>query len=453
MQGQLIHLDPDRWFQGAALDSRRISGGELFFALQGEHTDGHRFVDQAIERGAAAAVVERPEVSATAPMIRVEDGLAALHALTRHVRRDVPEKLIGVTGSAGKTTTKNLLAAMLGERYRTAASPGNLNNLFGFPLSLLAVPDDTEWMVAELGMSTPGELAEVSRLARPDIVVLLNVRPAHLGAFGDVATIAEAKAEIFAGLAEHGLIVANADDPEVARVSRAEQDRSGREIAWFSLAGADGVATSLSVRDLECPFEDRPGSRFVLTAGSESAEVRLRLPGRHNVENCLAAATAAHRVGVPLAHIARAAAEVAPAAMRGVLHYVGGDIRVFDDCYNSNPDALSKALAAVSELPCRRRWAVLGEMLELGPDAPRYHRAAGAEAARLGFDPVIGVGEAARDLVAGAEGEGVRAIWCADAGEAAELAIAELAAGDLVLVKGSRGVGLEAVVERLVERS
>ncbi|MEE2776591.1 MAG: UDP-N-acetylmuramoyl-tripeptide--D-alanyl-D-alanine ligase [Acidobacteriota bacterium] len=457
MQGELDRVDPDACFEGAALDSRRIAGGELFFALEGEQTDGHRFVADAIECGAAAAVVERGVDlgGARLPVVRVDDCFEALHELTRHVRDRVPERLIGVTGSAGKTTTKDLLAAMLAERFRTASTPGNLNNLYGFPLALLGVPDDAEWMVAEMGMSEPGELGRVSRLGRPNIVLLSNIRPAHLGSFDSVTGVAEAKAEIFEGLTEGGLVVANADDPEVVRVAERERQRSGCEIAWFSLAGvvAEFESPTLRVSGLECPVDGRPGSRFTLAAGDARIEVSLLLPGRHNVENFLAAATTAHRVGVTLEEIARAVESAGPAPMRGVVHYVGGDARVFDDSYNSNPDALTKTLQAASELPARRHWAVIGEMLELGRRAPEFHRLAGAEAVRLGFDPIVGVGELARGLVAAAKEAGADARWIATADEAAAVAATELAGGDLVLVKGSRGVGLEVVVERLVRPS
>ena len=458
MQGELDKAaDPDAVFEGAALDSRRISGGELFFALAGAQTDGHRFVADAIAGGAVAAVVDvSAEVELSgAPLIRVRDGFEALHALTRKVREEVPQRLIGVTGSAGKTTTKDLLASMLAERFRTASTPGNLNNLYGFPLALLGVADDSEWMVAEMGMSEPGELAQVSRLGRPDMVLLTNVRAAHLGSFGSVSGVAEAKSEIFEGLADGGLVIANADDPEVVRVTLRERERAGCEVAWFSLSGeAPGAEEpTLRVTELECPFDGRPGSRFTLSAGDDVVEVTLLLPGRHNVENFLAAATVAHRVGVSLEEISRAAASAGPATMRGVVHYVGGDARVFDDSYNSNPDALAKTLSAASELPARRHWAVIGEMLELGPSGPEYHRAAGADAVRLGFDPIVGVGELARDLVAAAEAQGATTRWFPTAAEAVDFVDDELKPGDLVLVKGSRGVGLEVVVERLVRPS
>jgi UDP-N-acetylmuramoyl-tripeptide--D-alanyl-D-alanine ligase len=405
------------------------------------------------------------DVDADARRIEVADPYPALHALTRYVRRRVPGRLIGVTGSAGKTTTKELLAAMLARRYRTAASPGNLNNLYGFPLALLGVADDTEWMVAELGMSEPGELGRISALARPDAVVLINVRPVHLEFFGTLDRIAEAKAEIFEGLPPGGVVVANADDPQVVRVTRRRIEQAGGEAAWYSMTGTapagDGDLV-LRVRDLECPVAGQPASRFVLEAcpsgaaktrgGTDRAEVRLSLVGRHNVENCLAAATAAYRFGVPLDAIAQAAATAAPAAMRGVLRRAG-EARIYDDSYNSNPDAVARALEAVAQLPARRRWAVLGDMLELGPEASRFHHEAGERAARLGFDPVVGVGPLAREIVTGAATVGVRTAWFSTAAEAAAFASREIRAGDLLLVKGSRGVGLEVVVDHVLARS
>jgi UDP-N-acetylmuramoyl-tripeptide--D-alanyl-D-alanine ligase len=460
MDGRLLMAVGESVFSGAAIDSRKVRAGELFFALRGAKTDGHGFVGAALERGAAAAVIDRArshDVGSAARRIEVADPFSALHALTRHVRRSVPRRLIGVTGSAGKTTTKELLAAMLARRYRTAASPGNLNNLYGFPLALLGVADDTEWMVAELGMSLPGELGRISELARPDAVVLINVRPVHLEFFGTLERIAEAKAEIFEGLAPGGVVVANADDPQVVRVVRRRIAQSGGEAAWYSLAGAappsDG-GLALRSSQLECPVAGEPGSRFVLEApgSGERVEVRLPLVGRHNVENCLAAATAAHRFGVPLEAIAAAAAAAAPASMRGVLRRAGS-AQIYDDSYNSNPDAVARVLEAVSQLPARRRWAILGDMLELGPEAPRFHREAGERAARLGFDPVIGVGELAREIVNGAARVGVGTAWFPAAADAAVFAAGEIQAGDLLLIKGSRGIGHEVVVDHVLARS
>ncbi len=442
MHGTLLAGDPQAQWSGAALDSRKVAGGELFFALPGEHGDGHRFVGDALARGAAAAVVRADAAIAGTTLIGVPDTYEALHALTRAVRAEVPRSLVGITGSVGKTTTKELLAAMLGRRYRVAKSPGNLNNLYGFPLALLGIPDDTEWMVAEMGMSTPGELGGISRLARPDVALFTCIRPVHLEFFGTLAAIAEAKSELLEGLAPGGLIVANADDAEVVRIAERHQRAHGGRIVWYGRAERSEVrATDLS------PFADGSGSRFMLTAPGVKQEVELPLLGAYNVDNCVAAAACALALGVTAPEIALAVRDAAPAAGRGVVHRLAGDVTVIDDSYNSNPAAVERALAAAADMPARRHWAVLGDMLELGPDGPHMHRAAGEQARVGGFSPVLGVGDLSRHTVAGA---GARAEWLPDAAAAAARAAALLAPGDLVLVKGSRGVRLETVVQALL---
>ena len=439
--GRIVAGGADAMIDGAAIDSRAIRGGEVFFAYKGAQTDGHRFVADALAKGAAAAVVQE-DVPAppTGAVIRVEDTFKALHDLARFVRTRVPEKLVGITGSAGKTTTKELLGAILGSRFRTSWTKGNLNNLYGFPLSLLNVPDGTEWMVAEMGMSTPGELRELSLLGRPDAAVFTVVRPVHLEFFPSVAAIAEAKSEILAGLAPDGFIVANADDREVTRIAR----RHGARVVWYSQLAAHEA----DVRALDIAPEPggEVGSRFRLEAGGRSVEVRLPLHGLYNVENCLAAAACAWTLGLSLEEIAAAVRNVKPASMRGVVHRTAAGFLLIDDSYNSNPDALGKALESAAAYPGERRVAVLGDMRELGPEWPRFHREGGEHAARLGF-AVAGVGELARELVAGA---GAGAVWLPDADAAADWAAGEVRSGDVVLVKASRGVGLDKVVRRLL---
>lgn len=500
MDGRLVAGDGDRMFDGAALDSRKVEPGQLFFALKGERTDGHRFVPEADRRGAAAAVVHRDvayrsgvETASRSGgprmgLIRVQDTFAGLHALTRHVRRQVPtEGLVAITGSAGKTSTKEMLAACLARRYRVARSPGNLNNLYGFPLSLLNVPDDTAWMVAEMGMSTAGELGRLARLGRPDVAVYTNVRPAHLESFGSLEAIAEAKAEMLEGLVAGGLVVANAADPQVVRIVeryRRERDPDAR-LVWYRVEGEgvgaeDGAAPGApepawTLREAETATfgagdgdaeegfagevrsvpGGRPGYRFLLVGPAASVRVELPLQGRHNLENFLAAAATAGSLGVAPEELAATAATLEPASGRGQVHRLEGGVTVIDDSYNSNPAALGRALEGAAEVAARggaqRRWAVLGDMLELGPESGELHRRGGREAAGLGFSPVVGVGELSRELVEAARQQGSEGRWFESTDEAADWAAGELADGDLVLVKGSRGIGLEAVVERLLE--
>jgi len=440
MEGRLISGRADAQWRGAALDSRTIQGGELFFALRGERTDGHRFVSPALEKGASAAVVSQTiEVSAEAGVIEVDDTLAALHRLTRDVRSRAPRKLVAVTGSLGKTTTKEILATLLASRYRVARNPGSLNNLYGFPVALLGIPDDTEWMVAEMGMSTPGELGQVSLLGRPDVAVFTNVRPAHLESFGSLRAIADAKAELLEGLAADGLVVANRDDAEVVRFVERHRGR----VIWFGME-AEG---DYGVADVRLRPGD-VGTCFRLLAGHEEQDIELPLHGLYNVENFLAAAACAHELGVSLAEIGQAATAVEGQPRRGVVHRIAAETVLIDDCYNSNPTALLQALRSAREITGQRHWAILGDMLELGDAAPELHREAGREAAAMGFSPIVGVGELARQFVAAAAGASTH--WFESARDAAAALEVALLPGDVVLVKGSRAVGLEVVVESLL---
>lgn len=442
MGGWVIGDGATRW-SGAAIDSRKVTGGEIFFALAGSRVDGHDFLAAAAARGARVGVVER---DLTAPLgmtlVRVTSSYEGLHALTRAVRARLPEKLVAITGSTGKTTTKELLAAMLARRYRVAPSQGNLNNLFGFPVSLLNVPEGTQWMVAEMGMSTPGELGEISRLGRPDVALFTNVRPVHLENFPDLRGIADAKAELLEGLAENGVVIVNADDPWVMRIA---QSCSGRVVRYGFGTGSDVRAT----RPL--PLEDgRVGSRFELHAAGRQAIVELPIHGLYNAENCLAAAACAQTLGVDLGEIAAAVAGFVPGRQRGVVHRLAGGVTLIDDSYNSNPIAAAKALESAVLLPAARYLAVLGDMLELGPEAPSFHRRVGERASELGFAHVVGVGELAEALADAARSRTTQADVCPDAATAAARLLAEVRDGDLVLVKGSRGIGLETVVAALV---
>lgn len=440
MGGQLTADSPQARFRGAAIDSRRLAGGELFFAFVGEQVDGHDYAAAALAGGASAAVLSRhPEAPLAGPVIRVDDTFRALHALTIAARREVPEKLVAITGSMGKTTTKEILTTLLARRFRVASTVGNFNNLYGFPLSLLAVPEDCQWMVAEMGMSMPGELGQISRLGRPDVALFTNVRPVHLENFPDLRGIADAKAELLEGLVEGGLVVANSDDPWVMRIAGLHAG----DIVTYGRGAKAGVRIE-NVR----PLGTGPGSAFRLSAEGRSVDVKLPLYGLYNADNFLAAAACAVSLGVDLETIAAAAADLSPAAHRGEVHRSSSGALVVDDAYNSNPDAAGKALESARQLDGKRHVAVLGDMLELGPTAAEFHRQVGARAAELGFGLVLGVGELSRTLVEGAAGK-VETEWLADAASAARRVPQLVGEGDVVLVKGSRGVGLEAVVAAL----
>jgi UDP-N-acetylmuramoyl-tripeptide--D-alanyl-D-alanine ligase len=446
MSASLPALYAEWSWEGAAVDSRKLVDGQLFFALPGSRADGHGFVAAALGAGACGAVVRRDrigELPQGAPLLQVDDVEAALHALTWWARKRAPRRLAGITGSVGKTTTKEILAALLAERYRTAKSPGNLNSLFGFPLALLGMDEQAEWLVAEMGMSTPGELARLSRLARPDVAVVTAVRPVHLEFFGTLAAIGDAKAEILEGMAPDACLAVNLEDPEVVRIGR----RWGGRTVTFGLGRGD--VSAKQIEDLGAA-----GIALRLEIAGETVPVALPLYGTYNVENFLAAAAVAWHAGVSLAEIAAGSAKVAPAAMRGVVRtveLVGGSATLVEDCYNSNPFAAERALDSAAGLPGRRHWAVLGEMRELGPEAPRFHAELGRQAVERGFSPVVGVGELARSMVQAAASAGGQAEWVADAAAGARFA-SELRPGDVVLVKGSRGVGLETVVRAFVDR-
>ncbi len=472
--GRIAAGDAVARFGGAVIDSRAIRGGELFFAFRGARVDGRAFVAEALARGAAGAVVDRRpgEAPIAIPaaskgfLIEVADTGEALLDLARSFRERAPEQLAGITGSAGKTTTKELLAAMLARRFRVGRTTGNFNNRIGLPVSLLNVPDDTEWMVAEMGMSSAGELRELAQLARPDLAVFTVIRPVHLEFFGSVRAIAEAKAELLSGLPSDGWIVANAFDPEVARIARRQREQHGQRIVWYGQdeqpAGPRPTDPSdrLDLRAIDvASLADGPGSRFVLEVEGRRYPVRLALHGAYNVKNFLAAAAAAWSIGVPIEEIVEVAAEMPSAPGRGVVHRLdlgqGRFALLVDDSYNSNPDAVGKALSGAADLersrrPKGRRVAILGDMLELGPETAKFHREAGAAAAALGFSPVVGVGELARELVAGAAAFGAEAIHQPDAEAAAEWAAAHVEPGDVVLIKGSRGIRLDRVVDRMV---
>ena len=428
--------------QGFSIDSRTIAPGELFFAVRGERFDGHDFVAAAIERGAVAAVVSRaraaslPDAALSAPLLIAEDTLHALQSLAGHVRRQWGRRIVAVTGSAGKTTTKEAIAAALAVRFNVLKSRGNLNNAFGLPLQILRIEAEHEYAIVEMGMNLPGEIALLARIAAPDWGVVTNVGTAHIESFPDgQAGIARAKFELVAALPATGVAFLNCDDPYVAQFGR---DFTGRAVYF----GA-GPCADPQILDV---VEDENGLRIRFRAGDHEGSLALRLPGAHNAQNAMAALAVAIEAGIGADEAAAAIGALKPGDKRGQVISLGG-ATLLNDSYNSNPEALRSMIRTLAARPARRRILIAGEMLELGDHAAVFHFASGKAAAEAGIDLVVGVRGNAEHLAAAACTGGVASLFLPDAEAAGHWLRDNLREGDLVLIKGSRGVHLERAIE------
>jgi UDP-N-acetylmuramoyl-tripeptide--D-alanyl-D-alanine ligase len=440
--GALVAGEPSLRFEGGvSIDSRTLRPGDLFFAIEGPRNDGHHYLLEAAGKGAAGIVFQKDvELPKTAFAIRVRDTTRALQDLAQGFRESRKVKVVAVTGSMGKTTTKEAAASAIGSAARVLKSEGNLNNYYGLPLSLLRLEDE-EVAVLEMGMSSPGEIARLTSIARPDVGVLTNVAEVHLEFFGTIAAIAEAKGELFQGLPEGAIAVVNADDPLVLEQARRF---SGRKLRFGIEEGADVRGSAIR------PTPE--GLRFHALYRGEEVEIDSVLRGRHNVYNLLAGLAAACALDVPFAGAARALSGLRPARHRGERVDLGRGFVLVDETYNSNPKALRSALSSLAEEKAARRIAVLGDMLELGPRALDLHRDVGRFAAGLSIDRIIGVGPLAAHIVEGAASAGAPASALRSAGtaeEAGRLLLEELRAGDVVLLKASRGIGLERAIDVL----
>lgn len=428
---------------GYSIDSRTIRPGELFFAIRGPRFDGHDFVSAALQAGAASAVVEQTRAQIdTQRTLRVPGTLQALENLAGEVRRRWGRPLVAVTGSTGKTSTKEMIASALAASYRVLKSEGNLNNQYGLPLSLLRLDETHQVGVFELGMSRAREIAELARIAQPDTGVVTCVSPVHLEFFPGIEGIASAKRELIQALPASGTAVLNADDPFVSRFG---EGFAGRTVTFGIEQPADFHAAGIA--------QDGPrGIRFRLEWAGEPLAVALPLLGRHNVLNALAAIATAHTFGIPPARAAGALAAFQPPKMRGEVLEVNG-VTILNDCYNSNPRALEYMLETLARMPAQgRRIAVLGEMLELGPTSVELHRAAGRQAAAAA-DHLVAVGGHARHFLEGAAAAGLEAARRAffdSAAEAGSYVASLVQPGDVVLFKGSRGVKLEDALARVM---
>ncbi len=434
----------DLTFGGVSSDSRTVKAGDLFVALRGERFDGHDFVAEAVARGAAGAVVSRPVALEEAlPLYPVRDTLEALGDLARHRRRALKAKVVGITGSSGKTTVKEMVREVLGGSFRVHATQGNLNNRVGLPHTLLASPADTQVLVLEMGTSEPGEIRALAGIGLPDLGVITTVGEAHLEKLGSVVGVLDEKVDLFRALRVGGVGVVGEEPPMLAR--RAREVLGGRGL-WVVGTG-EGAHGEFRARDLRLGEEGAYRFRW----GDQ--EVILGVPGLHNVRNALMALAVGVLLGVPAREAARRLRRVRSFAMRGEVRSIGG-LTVLVDCYNANPQSVRAALdMLVSVQRLGGRVAVLGSMLELGEWAPLLHRQVLEEALSRPLDLVVAIGgfaEAAR-WVERPKG-GAELLTAESVQEAGDLLLGRLGGSEVVLLKASRGVALERLLLPLEER-
>ena len=424
---------------GYSIDSRTIRPDELFFAVKGERFDGHDFVEHALSAGAVGAVVRKdqwPRYSSRKGLLAVDDTLVALQTLATAVRKLWGKIAIGITGSVGKTTTKEAMAHLLSVRHRVHRTKGNFNNHFGLPLGLLTLEPEYDLSVIEMGMSHAGEIAALARIAQPNQGVVTSVAPVHLEFFDSIASIARAKYELIEAMPAGGVAVLNADDEYVSQFGR---DFKGKVILFGLKPAADVRAENIEVLGAE-------GTRFDLVCDGVRQPVHSPLLGHHNVYNVLAAAAVALEHGVTASEIASALPALQAADKRGQVVQLG-NIAVLYDCYNSSPKALMSAVDTLSAMPARRRIVVAGEMLELGATGEQWHRDCGKYMAGKKLDFLLGVRGLANAMVEAATGAGMKAEFVITPEEAGDWLAKETRDGDVVLLKASRGVKLEKALE------
>ncbi len=434
------------WIGGVTVDSRTVAGGDLFVALPGERTDGHVFAQAACADGAVAVMANQP-LDVACPLILVRDTGKALLDLAAGYRRRFPVRVVGITGSVGKTTTKDLCAQVLGEGFRVLKNRGNYNSQIGLPLTMFSLDDSHQMAVLEMGMRGKGEIRDLALAARPEVGVITNVGESHLGLLGSREAIAAAKGELLEQLPQAGLAVLNGDDPYL----RAMATRTPCPVILF------GFDEGSEVRAETLHFQGVAGTLFRLVTPGGAVEVKIKAIGRVGVENALAAAAVGHHFGLSPTQIAAGLAAFAPSGMRGEVVQLG-EILLVDDCYNASPRSMRAALESLSflgrnGLPERRRVAVLGDMLELGSLGPEYHWSVGDKAAAH-CDLLLVLGQEARRIGEGALAAGMEkslVFFCADLEEVTTRVRAQVRSGDVVLVKGSRALGMEKVSQAIRE--
>ena len=444
--GELIG-DPDATVTGAVtLDSRTVSTGDLFVAVAGERVDGHDFLGAAATAGAVGALTTRPDD--TLPCLVVADPVEALGRLAAAVHERLVTRglrTLAITGSSGKTSTKDLLGQVLAPAGPTVSPPGSYNNDIGLPITVLGADEDTRYLVLEMGSRGRGHIARLCQVARPDVGVVLNVGSAHLGEFGSPEGIAQAKGELVEALAEAGTAVLNADDPRVLGMASRTRAR----------VLTTGRGPEAEVRATDVALDDAGRATFTLDAAGEAHPVHLRVVGEHQVANALSAAGAALAVDLRPGDVAAALSAAGPLSRwRMEVDRRADGVTVVNDAYNANPESMRAALAALAGLSATRRIAVLGAMAELGPDADAEHERLGRDAAAAGMDLVVSVGPDAVGIADGARAFGRRpgeeSVHVPDRAAARELLSEVLRPGDVVLVKASRSYGLELLAADLL---
>jgi UDP-N-acetylmuramoyl-tripeptide--D-alanyl-D-alanine ligase len=446
-QGALVRGDLGTRLEGVSIDSRTCAPGSAFVAIRGPYQDGHAFVGHAASRGATALVVSHltPEVEACGHLavVLVDDTTRALGRLGAFHRRRFSLPVVGVTGSVGKTTTKELAATVLGTRYRVLKAPGSLNNQWGVPLTLLQLAPTHEVAVVELGMNALGEIAALAELARPSVGVVTTIAPAHLGHLGSLDAIQQAKGELVEAIPADGVVVLNADDARVLDLGRRTR---GRVVTFGESPAADLSLSSVVATPRALGF--------TVTHGGSPVAVTLPLPGRHNAWNAAAALAVGHVLGVSLGAGAEALRQASPVQGRLAWREVAG-VLILDDTYNANPVSLRSALDVLTDAGgaegAGRAWVLLGDMLELGPRSEEAHRDAGRWVAALPVAGLVTVGQGARLAALSAAAAGCPEVRACDTpAEGAHHLAGRLAAGDRVLVKGSRGMHMERALEALL---
>ncbi|HJA31996.1 MAG TPA: UDP-N-acetylmuramoyl-tripeptide--D-alanyl-D-alanine ligase [Candidatus Eisenbergiella pullicola] len=425
---------------GIVLDSRKVEPGFAFVATKGERVDGHRFIPEVFEKGAIGVVCEQEPKELPGPCIIVPDSLEALRRIAAFYRQQMPVPIVGVTGSVGKTSTKEMIAAVLAQKFRTHKTWGNFNNEVGVPLTLLSMPDDAEAAVVEMGINHFGEMRRLSEIVRPDLCVLTNIGQCHLEFLGSRDGILKAKSEIFEFMNPDGTVCVNGDDDKLAEI----QDVHGKKPVRFGLDPERNDVYADEIENLGLL-----GSRAVIHAGEAAFPVRIPLPGAHMVQNALAAAAVGFALGLSADQIAAGIASARPVSGRSRV-IQAGDLVVIDDCYNANPVSTKAAIDLLC-LAEGRKVAVLGDMFELGENEEELHAQVGRHAAQRGVDCLICAGTLSRWTARGAKEAGLKQVFHFESrGELIGALPGLLLPGDSVLVKASHSMGFEEIVENLL---